>query len=107
VVDDYPDESYSTVYINMVEAVNADDAWAVSKRLYRQQVASNVTVYDRAIFGPFDDEDDCRRVYDYLSMDWDSNFSGPIEFTTARNWLGNQENKAPLRWLREDDSSSA
>ncbi|AMK13464.1 hypothetical protein AUP07_0408 [methanogenic archaeon mixed culture ISO4-G1] len=96
-VDEYPDESTSGPYMNMVEAVGIDDAWAVSQEQYSKDV-KGFTTYDKRIFGPFKTKDECRKVYDYLNMDWDSMYSSVAPYDVVIEWLEAQTKKNNLNW---------
>ena len=96
-LDEYPDESTSGPYINMVEAVGIDDAWAVSGEMYSKDVRGYIT-YDKRIFGPFETENECRRVHDYLTLDWDSIHTSVAPYDEVIEWLEAQTEKSNLRW---------
>ena len=96
-VDEYPDEGTSAPFITMVEAVGFDDAWVVADEDYKKEV-KGFAVYDKKIFGPFDTRDDCRKVCDYLSMDWTSMYPTTAPVDEVKGWLDAQTKKRNLNW---------
>lgn len=100
VCDDYPDESQCMPFISMVEGVSVEDA-SYNAHLYFKTNAHGLSSGTTRLFGPFDDKQECSRVYDYLKLDWESSYGKLDDYTVVESWLDSQTKKPLFHWTGE------
>ncbi|MBR6214423.1 MAG: hypothetical protein IKQ67_07280 [Candidatus Methanomethylophilaceae archaeon] len=97
VVDDYPTDE-AAMFLATLGAVSVDDAMFASTDYYGQ--IDGYDIRETAIFGPFDNEEEGKKIQNYIDLSWQATFSdeNPPTVDKGIEWLNAQKKVKSLHW---------